>query len=116
MSQTVLNNRLLSSDDVRGAEIFDVSASRIGTIDHLMIDRETGQTVYAIVRFSVQNRREGACPVPWRALRYSHAHDGFLTKIDEAALKAAPRLEGGTSFGDRDWELRVFRHYGVKPY
>lgn len=109
------NNRLLSSDDLHGTDIFGATGDRIGEIDRLMVDRETGQVVYAVVRFSGFSDVAPGYPVPWRALRYSGERGGYVTKIDERTVRSAPALRDGT-FGDRDWERSIFRHYGARPY
>ncbi len=110
------NNRLLSSEELRGTNVYGAAGDRIGAIDHLMLDRETGQVVYAVISFGgLLGLGEGRYPVPWRALRYSSDQAGYLTNINEAMLRDAPSFSDD-SYGNREWERSVFRHYGARPY
>lgn len=110
------HNRLTSADDLRGISVYGVTGDKIGSIDQLMVDRETGQIVYAVISFGgFIGIGEDHYPVPWRAMRYSHEHEGYLTKINEDTVRDAPRFRDN-SFGNREWERSVFRHYGARPY
>ncbi len=110
------NNRLLSTEDLRGTNVFGAAGDRIGAIDHLMLDRETGQVVYAVISFGgFLGLGEGHYPVPWRALRYNSDQEGYLTNINEAMIRDAPAFSDD-SYGNREWERSVFRHYGARPY
>jgi hypothetical protein len=40
---------------------------------------------------------------------------GFITNITENQLRDAPAFSDD-SWGDRDWERRVYSHYNVQPY
>ena len=36
------NHQLISSEDVEGTNVYDMKGSKIGDIDHLMIDKVSG--------------------------------------------------------------------------
>ena len=110
------NNRLLSTEDLQGTSVFGAAREKIGSIDHMMVDRETGQVVYAVITFGgILGMGESHYPVPWRALRYSDEHEGYLTNINEEQVRDAPAFSDD-SYGNREWERSVFRHYGARPY
>ena len=37
------NHQLISSEDVEGTNVYDMKGTKIGEIDHLMIDKISGQ-------------------------------------------------------------------------
>jgi sporulation protein YlmC with PRC-barrel domain len=42
---------LISSEDVEGTTVYDPNGNEIGKVDHLMIDKISGQVRYAIMSF-----------------------------------------------------------------
>ena len=82
----------------------------------MMVDRETGHVVYAVISFGgFFGLGESHYPVPWRALRYSNEREGYTTNINEETVRDAPSFSDD-SYGNREWERSVFRHYGARPY
>tara|TARA_R110002049_G_scaffold44333_3_gene129812 strand:- start:48125 stop:48481 length:357 start_codon:yes stop_codon:yes gene_type:complete len=107
---------LVSSDDVNGTAVYGSAGTEIGHIDHLMIDKKSGNVAYAVMGFGgFLGLGEEHYPVPWNALRYDVDRDGFVTNIDEATVKGAPDRHDGWH-RDRDWQQRTFDHYGVPYY
>jgi len=49
--QTDETDRLISSDKVDGTTVYNRNGDNIGTIDHLMIDKISGQVEYAVMSF-----------------------------------------------------------------
>jgi sporulation protein YlmC with PRC-barrel domain len=110
------NHQLISSEDVEGTEVYDSAGKNIGEIDHLVIDKPSGRVAYAVMSFGgFMGLGHSHYPVPWSALNYDTSLNGFRTNITEQQLKDAP-VFSDDSWGDRDWEARTHRHYGVKDY
>ncbi len=107
---------LVSSGDVNGTVVFGTKGDEIGHIDHLMIDKKSGNVAYAVMGFGgFLGMGEDHHPIPWNALRYDPSREGYVTDIDADTLKGAPeRPEGWQS--DRAWEQRTFDHYGAPYY
>ena len=43
------NHQCISSNDVQGTEIYGTDGTHIGEIDHLIIDKVSGQVAYAVM-------------------------------------------------------------------
>ncbi|MTH61858.1 PRC-barrel domain-containing protein [Paracoccus litorisediminis] len=114
MNDTV--GTLVSSANVNGTAVYGRDGSHIGTIDHLMIDKPSGNVAYAVMGFGgFLGLGEEHLPVPWHALRYDTALGGFVTDLTEEQVTGAPaRSEGWDR--DRDWETRTYEYYGCPPY
>ena len=39
------NHQLISSEDVEGTNVYDMKGTKIGDIDHLMIDKVSGKVI-----------------------------------------------------------------------
>jgi hypothetical protein len=114
---TVHPNRLLiSSEDVEGTNVYDLKGSKIGEIDHLMIDKVSGRVTYAVMSFGgFMGLGHSHYPLPWTALKYNTRLEGYETSVNAAQLKDAPAFSDD-SWSDRNWEQQVHTHYNVSPY
>ncbi|WP_322867970.1 PRC-barrel domain-containing protein [Aquicoccus sp. G2-2] len=113
---TSSNSSLVSSSDVNGTEVYGRDGSKIGSVDHLMIDKESGNIAYAVMGFGgFLGVGEEHQPVPWAKLSYDTDKNGFVTDIVEADVQDAPERQDNW-YNDRDWERRAYEHYHVAPY
>lgn len=107
---------LVSSDDVNGTVVYGTDGSEIGHIDHLMIDKTSGRVAYAVMGFGgFLGMGEDHHPVPWDALTYDTAREGFTTNIAPETVQGAPERSDGWQ-RDRAWEQRTYDHYGIPYY
>ncbi|QBR70994.1 photosystem reaction center subunit H [Beijerinckiaceae bacterium] len=107
---------LISSEDVEGTAVFDPSGNEIGNVDHLMIDKLSGQVRYAIMSFGgFLGLGHSHYPLPWSSLTYDKQRDGYMTNVTEQQLKDAPEFSDD-SWTNRAWESQVHRHYNAQPY
>ena len=107
---------LVSSRDVDGTAVYSQDSTHIGSIDHLMIDKQTGKVAYAVMGFGgFLGIGEEHYPIPWNALKYDTRLNGFVTHISAQDVKGAPDLPREW-YADREWERRTHDHYGVQHY
>jgi len=107
------DHHLISSEDVEGTSVYGVDATKIGSIDHLMIDKETGRITHAVISFGgFLGVGHSHYPVPWGVLKYDRTLEGYVTGITEEQLKDAPAFSDDATRSDRDWQAEVQRHYG----
>ena len=113
---TSIHGNLVSSSDVNGTVVYGSDGSNIGTIDHLMIDKQSGKVAYAVMGFGgFLGLGEDHHPIPWGKLRYDTTRNGFVTDITEQELSGAP-ARSDNWYADRDWEQRAHAYYGVPQY
>jgi hypothetical protein len=110
------NRQLISSEDVEGTNVYDLKGSKIGEIDHLMIDKISGRVAYAVMSFGgFLGLGHSHYPLPWAALKYNVQLGGYETGVTEAQLKDAPSFSDD-SWSDRNWESQTHTYYNVRPY
>lgn len=110
------DSTLVSAADVTGTTVYGADDSNVGSIDRVMIDKQSGKVVYAVMSFGgILGIGGDERPVPWDTLTYDTSLGGFRTSITEAQLNDAPRSESGWE-SNRDWEERTHRSYGTSPY
>ena len=107
---------MVSSSDVNGTEVYNPAGEHLGRIDHLVIDKVSGQIAYAVMTFGgFLGLGEGMYPLPWKKFRFDKAIGGYVTDVSREQLTGAPSLTE-TWFDDRDYHRRNYDYYGVLPY
>lgn len=112
--------RLISSDKVEGTAVRRSNGDKIGTIEHVMLDKHTGRIAYAAMSFGgFLGMGSEYRALPWSALRYNERLDAYELNVSDDQLKSAPLVTTGffeTGVADRRWEDDIHRHYGATPY
>src|SRR6476659_9780837 len=110
------NHQLISSEDVEGTNVYDMKGTKIGEIDHLMIDKVSGRVTYAVMSFGgFIGLGHSHYPLPWAALKYDTKLGGYVTGVTEKQLQDAPAFSDD-SWSNRNWEAQTYKHYNVPPY
>jgi len=88
-----VEHKMISSNRIEGTPVFDRYAKKIGSIHSLMIEKESGQVVYAVLTFGgffgVGSR---AYPLPWSMLSYSRDHRGYCLDLRYEDIEQAPYM------------------------
>ncbi len=105
---------LISSRRVEGTSVYNRKDESLGTVDHVMIDKLSGQVAYAVMSFGgFLGIGEKYHPLPWGVLDYEVSKGGYVVDIDKRTLEGAPIYESNdaTTWGDRGWRKRVDEYY-----
>lgn len=92
-----------------GADVLDPQDAKIGKLDEILVDRSTGQAVYAVAKTTVLGRRH---TVPLHGATFSRGHVRVL--VPKELADAAPQVAGDTVLGVDAATLR--RHYGLDEH
>jgi len=98
------NHQLISSEDVEGTNVYDMKGTKIGDIDHLMIDKISGRVTYAVMSFGgFLGLGHSHYPVPWTALKYDTKLNGYVTeRAAQGCAGVQRRLLVGPQLGEPD--------------
>lgn len=106
----------VSSADVNGTDVFSPIGDHLGRIDHLVIDKVSGNISYAVMTFGgFLGLGASEHPIPWKKLRYDTHLGGYVSDITKAQLEAAPPRPDDWR-ANRDYERRNYDYYGIPPY
>ena len=111
--------RVLSSSTLVGDEVKNDSGERLGEVEDLMLDLETGRIRYAVMScggFLGMNKKLLA--IPWSSLRVDRKNECVRLDISRQTLENAP------GFADDDWPdfsdpalgRTVYSYYGQPTY
>lgn len=110
------SSAMVSSLDIRGTQVFSRNGDLLGQIDHLMIDKMSGQVAYAVMTFGgFLGFGTGTYPLPWKMLSYDSGVGGFVTDVTHRQVTGAPALTEFW-FDDIDYARRSYAHFGAAPY
>jgi sporulation protein YlmC with PRC-barrel domain len=115
MNTMTYDNSVISSDRVEGTAVYNTAGDKLGSIDHIVIDKRSGQVRYAVLEFGgFLGMGKDRYPLPWNMLKYDMTQDGYVVPLDKAALEGAPRFaqDARPVFDDR-YGREVYDFYGV---
>ena len=109
---------LIAADKLAGTSVFNTGGEKLGTVDHIMLDKLSGQAIYAVMSFGgflgIGQRYH---PLPWSTLKYDTRAGGYIVDLDKKMLQAAPYFERIDDFRwTADYSRMVDRYYGAPPY
>ncbi|MDY0746328.1 PRC-barrel domain-containing protein [Paucibacter sp. R3-3] len=104
----------ISSSKVEGTAVYNLQGDKLGSIDDLVIDKQSGRVRYAALEFGgFLGMGTDRYPLPWDQLRYDTDKDGYLVNLDKDKLNAAPKYREDTEpdYTD-DYGRKVYDYYG----
>jgi hypothetical protein len=112
-------SRLISADKVEGTSVYNPAGDKLGAIDNVMIDKQTGKVAYAMMSFGgFLGLGEKYHPLPWSMLKFDTSKGGYLVNLDKRTLEGAPMYGQNDTINweDEAWGKKVHDYYGVAPY
>jgi uncharacterized protein (TIGR02271 family) len=89
--------------EVRGPD-----GEKIGKIDHLYVDRDTGEPTFAAVTTGLFGMRHSLVPID----KASFSGDHVSVPYDKATVKDAPNIDADGELSEAE-EERLYAHYGL---
>jgi sporulation protein YlmC with PRC-barrel domain len=116
MADSYASHDSISSDRVEGTAVYNAQGDKLGSIDHLVIDKRSGQVRCAVLEFGgFLGMATDRYPLPWGMLRYDTDKDGYVVPVDKTQLERAPRFDAGAErppYTD-EYGREVYSYYGV---
>jgi hypothetical protein len=108
---------IIAADKVEGTTVYNRAGDKLGTVDHVMIDKVNGKVCYAIMSFGgFLGMGESYHPLPWQKLDYDKNKGGFVVDLDKRQLEGAPYYKESNFEWTPDYGRRVDQYYGVPTY
>jgi len=106
---------VISSDKVNGTAVYNPNGEKLGSIDHLMIDKLSGQVRYAVMEFGgFLGIGTDRYPIPWDSMKYDTGMEGYVVSLSKEQLEGAPRYAQNTyPEYTEDYGRKVYDYYGV---
>jgi hypothetical protein len=107
---------LIGSD--YGTGVYGPDQEKIGSIERLMIDKISGEVVYAVLSFGgFLGMGQDYYPVPWSTLKYDTNLGGYRVNLTKEQLDRAPKNSESQGWNwNRANDQRVYSYYRAQPY
>lgn len=103
---------IIAADKVEGTNVYNLVGDKLGSVDHVMIDKTSGKVCYAIMSFGgFLGIGESYHPLPWHKLTYDESKDGFVVDLDKQRLKGAPFAKEAAIEWTPEWGRRIDDYY-----
>ena len=79
---------------VRGTAVYSDSGDKIGTVEDVVLDKQSNQIMFAALGFGgVLGMGEKYYPVPWSMLDYQDGVGGYVVPLSKDRLENAPAYD-----------------------
>ena len=96
----------------RGKKMVDADGDKIGTIEAVFLDRQTGQPTWAAVKTGLFGHKHTLVPIRDAQMTDD---DEVRVPLDKEQVKDAPRIDPDGELSP-DEERRLWEHYGMSDY
>jgi uncharacterized protein (TIGR02271 family) len=100
----------MQTTEWRGRTLVDAQGDKVGKVDEIYLDEETGRPEWALVNTGLFGSKSSFVPLAGAAPE----GDDVRVSVDKEQVKDAPRVEPDGALSQQE-EAQLFRHYGV-PY
>jgi sporulation protein YlmC with PRC-barrel domain len=117
--ETEESHELIAASKVEGTSIYSVDGDDMGSVKSVMLEKRSGKVAHAVVSVGgFLGMGADYHVVPWDKLDYDTDLNGYRLNVTEEQLRTAPTMGENetTRLSDRDYEARVYAHYGSTPY
>jgi len=106
---------VISSDKVNGTSVYNPQGEKLGSIDHLMIDKLSGRVRYAVMEFGgFLGIGADRYPLPWDSMKYDTGMEGYVVSLSKEQLESAPRFaQNAYPEYTEAYGRKVYDYYGV---
>jgi uncharacterized protein (TIGR02271 family) len=92
----------------RGQDLYDSDGDKIGSIEEIYLDAETGEPEWALVNTGMFGTKSTFVPLQ----EATEAGGSLRVPYDKAQVKDAPKMDAGGELS-QDEEAALYRHYGL---
>ena len=79
---------------VKGTAVYNSSGDRIGTVEDVVLDKQSNQIMFAALGFGgFVGIGEKYYPVPWSMLNYDENKGGYVVPLDRERIENAPAYD-----------------------
>lgn len=110
---------MLSAKSLIGTEVVNLHGEKLGKLEELMIDLDTGRVGYAVLSFGgILGFGDKLFAVPWGSLTVDQKHETIVMDAHKDLLAKAPGFDKNNwpKTPNGQWVHDVYRYYRQEPY
>jgi sporulation protein YlmC with PRC-barrel domain len=114
----------IRAKQVLGTNVNDTAGNKIGTIEDVILDKQSNSILFAVVGFGgFLGMAEKYHPLPWASLDYDESRGAYVVDFTKDQLQAAPAgsideltRDDGLQFRDRVYDYYKAPRYWEKTH
>ena len=112
----VLESRdFLPTTSIKGSKVVNVKEEKLGKIEEIMIDSESGRIAYAVLSFDGWlGANNKLFAIPWESLERNR--DDYILRVDKSVLEKAKGFDKEKWSLTRDELADAYKRCGLQPY
>jgi len=118
-TKVATNWRVLSASTLKNDSVVNANNEKLGTIEELMIDLNSGRIAYAVLSFGgFLGMGDKLFAIPWSALSVDTDEKRFVLNVKKETLEKAPGFDKDhwPNMADKTWGASIYEFYGSKPF
>jgi sporulation protein YlmC with PRC-barrel domain len=107
---------VLSATTIIGDEVCNLQDEKLGKIDDIMLDAESGKICYAVLSSGgFLGMGDKLLAIPWAAIQLDQEQHRFILDVDVERLKNAPGFDKSNwpDMADATWANSVHSYFGT---
>src|ERR1019366_1804681 len=123
---SITSGSLIAAEKVKGTNVYNLAGENLGTVDDIMIDKVSGQAIYAVMSFGgFLGMGKKHNPLPWGTLKYAvfpatrsdDEKSGYVINMDKKQLQDSPNYDIGSDFKwTPEYGRKVDSYYKAPSY
>jgi uncharacterized protein (TIGR02271 family) len=93
---------------LRGADVIDASGDKVGTVEEIYLDQESGQPEWALVKTGMFGSKSTFVPLSGA----SPQEDSLRVQYEKDQIKDAPKIDPDQQLSQSE-ERELYQHYGM---
>lgn len=107
---------LRRASKIVGSHVLGSDNEKLGTIDNLAIDLDSGRTIFAVISTGgVLGVGDKLTAVPCKALKFSDLNNPVRLNITKTSFESAPKMDkdAWNKMNDPTWRTTIYQHYSL---
>jgi sporulation protein YlmC with PRC-barrel domain len=115
---SLTSGSLIAAEKVNGTNVYNVAGESLGTVDDIMMDKVSGQAIYAVMSFGgFLGMGKKHHPLPWGTLKFDEAKNGYVINVDKKQLQDSPNYDMDSDFQwTPEYGRKVDSYYKAPTY
>jgi len=109
-------HHLIAASRVEKTPVFNASGERLGVIDDILIDKESGQSSYVLMSFSgFLGIGEHYYPLPWSMMHFDIERDGYVVPLSREQIQHVA-VDDQEVVDEVQWREALHAFFSSEPF
>ncbi len=109
-------HHLIAASRVEKTPVYNTAGERLGLVDDILIDKETGQSAYVLMSFAgFLGFGQRYYPLPWSTMRFDIERDGYVVQLSRQEIEDGALIADKEVTDEVQWREALHAYYSAEP-